>query len=394
MMLPRVASQNALQRRALLFLRGRNARASRAILPRMATPPITFEVLPAGFGDCLLLRCPVGPRTWRMLIDTGPDECYPQLKARLEQIPPNGQGRRYIDIFVVTHIDHDHIGGAAQLLADKSLALTFGDIWFNAPKRPAARGVAEGEALSQILGAPARALPWNRAFGGLHAVTDADAGFVKLGRKRGAPQITLLSPTTDRLNDLFGRWEKELAKLRAKEVAKPKEVPPVPRGRIDVEALAAVTTPTDRAVANGSSIAFLLEHGGASVLLGADAVPTVLAPAVTKLAVSRGVVGALTVDAVKLSHHGSRANVTTDLLRAVQADHYMISTNNTIFNHPDDEAIARVLVHGGKSKTLWFNYGTDRNRRWEPADLQRRYGYVARYPPRASGGVTLALGGS
>ena len=114
----------------------------------------------------------------------------------------------------------------------------------------------------------------------------------------------------------------------------------------------------------------------------------------TKLAVSRGVVGALKVDAVKLSHHGSRANVTTDLLRVVQADHYMISTNNTIFSHPDDEAVARVLVHGGKSKTHWFNYGTDRNRRWEPAALQRRYGSVARYPLRTSAGVTLALGGS
>jgi beta-lactamase superfamily II metal-dependent hydrolase len=42
-----------------------------------------------------------------------------------------------------------------------------------------------------------------------------------------------------------------------------------------------------------------------------------------------------------MSHHGSRANVTSELLTAVRADHYIFSTNNTnnaIFKHPDDEA--------------------------------------------------------
>ena len=115
----------------------------------MTTPAITLEALPAGYGDCLLISCPVGRSTWRMLLDTGPDETYPALKARLAQLRPNRQGKRHIDLFIVTHIDHDHIGGVAQLLNDRSLGLSFGDIWFNAPPQPAARGVAEGEALAQ-----------------------------------------------------------------------------------------------------------------------------------------------------------------------------------------------------------------------------------------------------
>jgi hypothetical protein len=164
----------------------------------MPPPPITLEVLHAGYGDCLLIDCPVGTRTWRLLIETGPDECYPQLQARLAALPVDANGRRFIDVFVVTHIDHDHIGGAGKLLGDTSLKLSFGDIWFNAPKRPAPRGVAEGEALSQILGAPARALPWNKVLGGQHVVTDAEGAFLQLPRKRGAPQITLLSPTPER----------------------------------------------------------------------------------------------------------------------------------------------------------------------------------------------------
>ena len=294
---------------------------------------------------------------------------------------------------MVTHIDHDHIGGAAQLLADRTLSLSFGDIWFNAPRQPATRGVAEGETLAQILGAPAQALPWNVAFGGRHAVTSADASFLTPARKRSAPQITLLSPTPGTLATLFDVWEKELAKLRAKKTKRPKAIQ-MARESLDIEALAAKATPTDRAAANASSIAFLLEHRGASVLLGADAVPTVMVPALGALAKARRLSGAIKVDAAKLSHHGSRANVTANLLKAVSADHYIVSTNNRIFNHPDDAAMARVLVHGGAQKTLWFNYATERNRKWEPADLQGRYGYVARYPSSGHGGVTLTLGGS
>jgi len=62
------------------------------------------------------------------------------------------------------------------------------------------------------------------------------------------------------------------------------------------------------------------------------------------------------------SHHGSRANVTQELMRAVQAEHYVFSTNGAIFNHPNDEAVARVIV-GSKRPTLWFNYSTERNQR-------------------------------
>ena len=101
--------------------------------------------------------------------------------------------------------------------------------------------------------------------------------------------------------------------------------------------------------------------------------------------------GPLSVDVFKLSHHGSRSNLTTELLSAVRASHYVVSTNNAIFNHPNDEAIARVLVHGGMQPTLWFNYGTQRNLRWADADLQRELGFSAVYPAFDIGGVTIKL---
>lgn len=154
----------------------------------MAASAIIVEALPAGHGDCLLISCPVGRRTWRLLIDTGPDECLPTLVDRLKAIPLNAQGRRRIDLAVMSHIDHDHIGGEARLVADASLKLEFGDIWFNARSRPVTRGVREGVGLAAVLGAAARGLPSDLAFGGRDGVTGPEL-FVELPRKRGEPRI-------------------------------------------------------------------------------------------------------------------------------------------------------------------------------------------------------------
>jgi beta-lactamase superfamily II metal-dependent hydrolase len=365
-----------------------------ANVPGMTAPAITLEVLPAGYGDSLLVSCPVGDRTWRLLVDTGPDECWPQLRARLEQIPPDLHGKRHIDLAVISHIDHDHIGGASLLFSDTSLGLTFGDVWFNAPPRRAARGVAEGQSLATLLGAADRRLPWNEAFGGKLVATDDEGAFVELPVPVGLPRITILSPTPKRLSRLFKVWDLELERLRKKESDKARPVERAARGAgaLDPVKLAAKKTSVDRAPANGSSIAFLLEHGGASVLLAADAFSTVLAPSLKALAKHRRQAGGLKLDAIKLSHHGSRGNVTNDLLKAVQADHYIVSTNGAIFNHPDDEAIARVIVHGGNSPRLWFNFDNDRSRRWADPALRSLHGYDTVLPEGGRSGVELTLG--
>jgi len=356
----------------------------------MPAPAITLEVLPAGFGDCLLISCPGEHGDWRMLVDTGPDETYGSLRRRLMALPVEANGKRHIDLFVVTHIDHDHIGGASLLLNDRELDLSFTDIWFNAPPARRTRGVAEGESLSKLLGVGDRDLPWNVAWSGGPVGTPAEGGGVELTGV-GAPRVTLLSPTPERLADLYRVWAKELDRLRRKERDQPDSDPSPTRGAVpSLEALAERQTPTDKSVPNGSSIALLVEHQGASILLSADAFSPVLVPALRALAKRRGIQGRIEVDAVKLSHHGSRANVTSELLTAVKAKHFVFSTNNNYFNHPNDEAVARVVVNG-EHPTLWFNYDTPRNRRWGSSELLSKYGYSARFPTDASSGVTLEL---
>jgi beta-lactamase superfamily II metal-dependent hydrolase len=349
---------------------------------------ITVEVLNASYGDCLLVSCPVPGGAWRLLVDMGPDQTWPMLRDRLAELPLSKDGRRRLDLAIVSHIDDDHIGAAQNVFGDHTLGLAFGDVWFNG-RHHLERGAAEGRALCELLGAPGRPLPWNVAFARGPVVTP-DGGFVELPAAPGYPRLTLLSPTPRRLARLATVWDAELEKLRRKESNTEEELDR--SGEFpNLEALAAHSSRKDRAPANGSSIAVLLEHRGASVLLAADAFPTVLGTALLSLARHRGVRPPLPVDAFKLSHHGSRANLMTELLGVDRADHYLVSTDNSRFGHPNDEALARVVLYGGKAPTLWFNHATERNRRWADERLQHQYGFATRFPSDGAWGVALEL---
>jgi beta-lactamase superfamily II metal-dependent hydrolase len=154
-----------------------------------------------------------------------------------------------------------------------------------------------------------------------------------------------------------------------------------------VEALAATPFDEDDAPANGSSISLLAEFDGKRILLGADAHPTTLTSAIERLV---GPGQRLALTAFKLPHHASKHNVSVDLLEQVQCNKYLVSTNGAQFKHPDREAIARVIKHGGASPTLYFNYNTTFNGVWETPTLKEDFDYDAVYADQ-EGGLTVAL---
>lgn len=368
-----------------------------------AQPAVRFEALAASYGDALLVECDTGHGSWRLLMDAGPRASWPAVRARLEQLPVGADGERHIDLAIVSHIDHDHIGAMTDLLADQALSLRFGDIWFNGREHLesaqagfAARSVQEGDALARLLGAPGQPCPWNRAFQGGPVRTAGEGGFVELPTVADGPRITLLSPTPLRLQKLAPAWDRALARsLRGEPEAdaghEPLAGPLAERGAAfpDLQALADRPYRRDDSLPNGSSIAVLLEHRGVRLLLAADAFPNVLGSALRALAQQRGVPLPMPVDLFKLSHHGSRGNLMTPLLAVVTAQHYVLSTDNTRFDHPDDETLARVVLYGGLQPLLCFNHDTERNRRWADAALQQAHGYATVFPTAGAAGLVL-----
>jgi beta-lactamase superfamily II metal-dependent hydrolase len=364
------------------------------------TTAIRVEMLPARLGDCLLVEClrPDGS-VWRMLVDGGPPDTWPMLEGRLRRLDA---ADRRLDVVVVTHIDSDHIGGMIPLLAS-DLASQIGDVWFNGRthlpgEAGQPRSIDQGESVvSALLGHPGLApghretpvLPWNAAFDGGPIETTGSADQLRVSIPDG-PTITVVSPSPSRLRTLAAKWTQVVA--AAQRDSRPLPEPDVLKPLDDLQALAKRTTAKDASVANGSSIGLLVEHRGASVLLSGDAFGPVLAAGLAGVARSRGV-RHLEVDAVKLPHHGSQANVTSALLAVAPARHYLVSTNGDVFHHPDDVAVARVITGAATAPSLWFNYRTARTERWGDAALTARYGHTATFPDPAApeAGVVLEL---
>ncbi|WP_406179210.1 MBL fold metallo-hydrolase [Streptomyces sp. NBC_01006] len=325
-----------------------------------------------------------------MLVDGGPPGTWPRLEMRLSRLVPDD---RHIDVAVVTHIDSDHIGGMLQFLRSE-YAEDVGDYWFNGPPHMPSRSrvegsVAEGDSLvAALLGeSVGPVLPWNRAFGGGPIDTGDEFGFIEVPVRDG-PHITVLSPTNERLAILEREWFETIDQARRGWQADVRPDILEPLG--DLAAVAAQKTADDTTAPNGSSIALLIEHRGARTVLGADAFGTVLGAGLKGVAAHRGL-RVLEVDAFKLPHHASRRNVTEALLEVAPARHYLVSTNGDTYHHPDDAALARVVLSAPDGPTLWFNYRTQRTARWADPELCERYGYSASFPADPETGTVLEL---
>lgn len=353
----------------------------------------------AGHGDCLWLEYGDPARPRRILVDGGIAGTYPRLRARLLEIPP---ADRELELLVVSHVDADHIEGIVALLADTSLDLRVRDVWFNGwdhlhDEPELSFGAVQGEYLSALIGR--RGFAWNAATGG-RALVVPDAGPLPTFTLDGGLALTLLSPTRRTLARMAGVWDDEVRRAGLTPGAPAPALEhlehlgkrllsfsgPEP---LDVPALAAAPFRPDASAANGSSIAFLAEHAGRSCLLAADAHADVLTAGLRRLLAARGLTH-LALDAFKLPHHGSKANLDPSLLDLVRSRHVLVSTDGHRFHHPDDEALARLLVRRWGC-TLHFNYRSDETAAWDDPTLKAAHAYATHYPQTDDAGVTLDL---
>jgi beta-lactamase superfamily II metal-dependent hydrolase len=368
-----------------------------------------IELLPALHGDCIWVEYGQAPATHHLLIDGGPLGSFEALDARVRKC----EGSRRIELFVITHIDADHIEGAVKLLNRTDLAVEFRDIWFNGWKQvrqalsgrgskvvPPERSPAQGEYLAVTL--EGRKDSWNRWFYG-RAVMVPDEGPLPRITLDGGLHLTLLSPNAEKLKALRPAWLRSMDKFKVDpddteffrtRLAKD------PRYRSDsmtpivpdsVAQAVAAQVDLDDAVANGSSIAFVAEYADKRCAFLADAHMQVIEPAIARLASELGV-SRVPLDAVKVSHHGSARNITERFLAKIECSRFLISTDGSHdFDHPDDAAIECILA-GARGARLYFNYRSEQNRKWEEPDRKHARGnYSTVYPQPGDAGVCLDL---
>src|SRR3989442_2656231 len=169
----------------------------------------TIEMLPAGHGDCVWIEYGKVEDPKRILIDAVTLPTYAVLRRRIEALP---KGQRRFELFIISHIDTDHIDAAVKLLNSPSLGVRFDQIWFNESKhlsRPEELGAVQGEYTGALIEKQQIAL--NQAFQG-RSVVVPDSGPLPTCKLPGGMQLTLLSPTWERLLKLRSEWKSVLGK--------------------------------------------------------------------------------------------------------------------------------------------------------------------------------------
>jgi hypothetical protein len=352
----------------------------------------SVELLPGYEGDCILLTYGDVDHPHRVLVDAGRNKTYRYLRKRLVGLPPN---ERELELLVISHVDRDHIAGVLSMLGDPTSPVSFRDIWFNGFHHLKGGnieefGAVQGEALTELLLRPETS--WNLAFGGEPVEASEGTGPVILN---GGLRLTILGPRREDLERLHGQWERECRKaglipgVRSRRDKAPPGYEAL--GHMDLDALADIPFAPDTSRPNGTSIILLAEYEGRRVLLAADGHADRLVSALGPLAETEAG-GRVRLDAVKVPHHGSRYNVSRELVELIDSPRYLISTNGDYFKHPHQEAIARILKYSISAPVLVFNYRSEETTQWDDDERRANFQYTTKFPaPPKEGTIAVEL---
>ncbi len=333
-----------------------------------------IKFLKAFNGDSILISYKEGQKLRNILIDGGMPATYVQkgkngkleygeLKETVDKISKNDEK---IDLLVLTHVDDDHIGGVLKWFEkDKEAHKIIGQVWFNSG-RLISEYFDEQEIAENLLEIPDESTLtsigqgvkfedyieengiWDRS------IVVALEYFEYLGIK-----FKILSPSPDKLKLLLGKWEKE----------KPESLDTsADKNDYDLtltEHIAKDKFKEDTAVHNGSSIAFIMTFEKKNFVFLADAHPSVVVNSLKAFGYTKE--KPLNAELVKISHHGSKANNSVEMLELIKTNKYVISTNGDKHAHPNKQFLAR-LASINENCEVYFNYPEQIEQIFKPKD--------------------------
>jgi beta-lactamase superfamily II metal-dependent hydrolase len=315
---------------------------------------IKISILQVMCGDGIIVQYgPLGNEKY-IIIDGGyiGDTYTTSLQPQLSAI---AQANATIKLWILTHLDADHINGMVSFLRDKRLEKSIVEqVWFNCfdkfilPK--------EGELISVTKGVEIRD-KLKKLKSTLH--THILQG---LNWKDDEVDIAVLSPTKETYDRLSCIWEKEERQYWEKKttrlvIGKSNDY----KHPIDELVRLPDLIEERNDIVNKSSISFILKAGDKKILFLGDAHISDVVNALKKKYPTQE---SIHFDAVKLSHHGSKHNFRSELLDLIICDTYIISSNGkNISCLPDKQVLAKILCHPKRdiSKRIHFifNYDND-----------------------------------
>ena len=309
---------------------------------------IEFKVYQVKCGDCFYLRYITESKVINIFVDAGYSGTYKKtFRNDVKDIVERGEK---IDLFVITHIDQDHISGIKPFLKEFGID-NVEMFWFNhydklnisAQTNETEISVKEGISLRDYFQMKGRDMCEIIA-GDELAISD------EIKFKILSPSVEGLGKFKDSWKEEEKKYEYEISSKKSSDYNK------------TIEELLLNTFNEDNDIANGSSIAFLLEIGGFKCLLTGDAHPSVIYDSLQKLGYSK--VAPLKIDFMKVPHHGSKHNLSNALLEIIDCQKFIFSANGINRDYlPNKETIARIICNSTRSMhkgiTLLFNYDNE-----------------------------------
>lgn len=380
-----------------------------------------IEIFPAEAGDSFLISYGKSNEK-HILIDGGYKKTYDNfLKIRLQEIKDKTQE---IELLIVTHIDQDHILGILTLFKENGPSrdpkvIKVQEIWHNSYKhlqfdyskileqnsredKILDDYVASGNAMisegkgnisanqgsmlaSYIL---ENQYNWNQKFDN-EAVIGDDLKRISLSSDLN---IIVLSPYRTSLEKLRNKWKSELEKRKMtfnfnegklyddafeffllRKLEEELKVPHECSGTTAFNINDINFLDIDKRDENESSIAVIIEHENNKILFLGDANPHIIENSLKKLKERENY--DLNFDAIKVSHHGSLASTTKELLRVIDGKNWIFSGNGKK-DKPGMDLIKLILLEKKQYfKQLIFNYEIDWLNHFESEELKRVYNY-------------------
>ena len=293
--------------------------------------PIKFEFLQHS-GESIVVTLEDGTS---LLIDGGRSHPF-------DNDYPKESSEKNIKTIVVTHIDDDHIAGIIELLECVELLPSLESIIFNEPKssqlfsifnKDARTSAAQGTTLAKLIEKDKK----------LVHLSDVCLGYNDCIQLTPDTCLKILSPSPEGLDKLHKKWNLQDYMMNSRRTAGSHlNEHDLSKG---IEELAARPLKPDPSLPNESSLAFLLESGKRKFLLLGDAHIPQITAGLKRWGYSPE--NPLYADFIKLSHHGSRCNISREFLESVRTNTFIVcQAYDNLLKHPDRETVAKIAKYG------------------------------------------------
>lgn len=309
-------------------------------------------MLQAFEGDFIWLSYGDKSANMHILIDGGTKECGEKYAEIIKQIAARDEK---IEAIILTHIDCDHIDGVCngisrvkaeilQRTVKRILFNTYDDTAKSVCINLSSKGYGIGEAIEFL-----ELLKKKEIYTCLKKYL-ISGDVIRLG---GEAILRIISPGKKEIKRLKNKWQLYEDRRKSEPIGYSLNLEQI---KTNLDDLMEVKVRQDSSVNNIASLAFLFEYDDIKGAFLGDAKPSVCIEGIKKSSLEVP----YCIDFIKLSHHGSMRNINGDLLKWLQTENYMLSTNGNNGKTPAKPAVAQLLLSNTKKERkkifLYCNY--------------------------------------